>query len=172
MGFGTRKNIHIENWAAFRENCEYSFKFNRANWARFFVFGIGVPVLAYVVIATDMVCLKVGCYLCYRPTNSNYFTLIAVLYFKNKQHKAHSLRRCPVYQICWLLDSFVFSVRIPRKTMKDILLEVVQNDMALSAGSWVGQFIPVVRTFRQAKPRDMAEHMLRRIVLPKLAVKT
>jgi hypothetical protein len=71
MGFGTRKNIHIENWAAFRENCEYSFKFSRANWARLFVFGIGFPVLAYVAIATEMVRLNFGHCLPSRLTCSN-----------------------------------------------------------------------------------------------------
>jgi hypothetical protein len=55
MGFGTQKNVHIENWAAFRENCEHSFKFTRSNWAKFLVFGIGVPFLAYIAIAGEMV---------------------------------------------------------------------------------------------------------------------
>ncbi len=52
---GVRKNIHIENWASYRENCEHFFKFSRANWARFAVFGIIVPVALYKGIVTEFV---------------------------------------------------------------------------------------------------------------------
>lgn len=52
---GVRKNIHIEEWASFRENCEHVFKFSKANWARLAVFGVGVPVLAYVLITKELV---------------------------------------------------------------------------------------------------------------------
>lgn len=46
-GMGVEKNVHIENWAAFRENCEHVFKFSKANWARLFVYGFGVPIGIY-----------------------------------------------------------------------------------------------------------------------------
>lgn len=45
---GVRKNIHIENWASYRENCEHYFKFSRGNWARLAVFGIAVPIACYM----------------------------------------------------------------------------------------------------------------------------
>lgn len=54
-GMGVRKNVHIEQWAGYRENCEHVFKFSKANWARFAVFGIAVPVGLYVWIASEMV---------------------------------------------------------------------------------------------------------------------
>lgn len=54
-GMGVKKNIHIEQWAAFRENCEYVFKFSKANWARFAVFGIAVPVGMYIAMTKEMV---------------------------------------------------------------------------------------------------------------------
>lgn len=54
-GMGVRKNVHIENWASFRENCEYAFKFSRANWARIAVFGVAVPICAYKLIVYEFV---------------------------------------------------------------------------------------------------------------------
>lgn len=54
-GMGVRKNVHIEEWASFRENCEHVFKFSKANWARLAVFGIAVPVGLYVWITKEMV---------------------------------------------------------------------------------------------------------------------
>ncbi|CDF33823.1 unnamed protein product [Chondrus crispus] len=53
-GMGVRKNIHIEEWAAFRENCEHVFKFSRGNWARLAVFGFAVPALAYYGITREL----------------------------------------------------------------------------------------------------------------------
>ncbi|PXF40322.1 hypothetical protein BWQ96_09978 [Gracilariopsis chorda] len=53
-GMGVRKNVHIEEWAGFRENCEHVFKFSKANWARLAVFGIAVPVGLYVWITKEM----------------------------------------------------------------------------------------------------------------------
>lgn len=54
-GMGVRKNVHIEEWAAFRENCEHVFKFSRANWARLAVFGFAVPAVAYYAITKELV---------------------------------------------------------------------------------------------------------------------
>lgn len=54
-GMSVRKNVHIESWAAFRENCEHSFRFTRGAWARFAVFGIGVPYAAYRLIIYELV---------------------------------------------------------------------------------------------------------------------
>lgn len=53
---GVKKNIHIENWAGFRENAEHYFKYNRSNFARLAIFGIGVPVGFYVWITKELVC--------------------------------------------------------------------------------------------------------------------
>ncbi|CAN8064361.1 unnamed protein product [Agarophyton chilense] len=55
-GMGVRKNVHIEEWASFRENCEHAFKFSRANWARLAVFGFAVPIGLYVWITKEMLC--------------------------------------------------------------------------------------------------------------------
>lgn len=55
---GVRKNIHIENWAGFRENCEHVFKFSKSNWARFAVFGVALPVAFYKLIVYELVCLE------------------------------------------------------------------------------------------------------------------
>lgn len=52
---GVKTNAHIEKWADVRQNAEYYFKFSRANWARFAVFGIAVPVGLYVAITKEMV---------------------------------------------------------------------------------------------------------------------
>lgn len=54
-GMGVRKNVHIEEWAAFRENCEHSFKFSRANWARLGVFGFAFPIGVYILISREIV---------------------------------------------------------------------------------------------------------------------
>jgi hypothetical protein len=67
MRFGLRKNIHIENWMSFRENCELYFKFSRANWARFLTFGVAVPVLGYIAICAEMVRWQ-----CSRPTTAEH----------------------------------------------------------------------------------------------------
>ena len=52
---GVQKNVHIENWAGFRENCEHVFRFSRGNIAKFLAFGVGVPLALYYGIVTDMV---------------------------------------------------------------------------------------------------------------------
>lgn len=52
---GVKKNIHIENWASYRENCEHYFKFSQANWRRLAVFGFAVPVLLYIGITNEFV---------------------------------------------------------------------------------------------------------------------
>lgn len=54
-GMGVRKNIHIENWASYRENCEHYFKFSRGNWTRLAIFGFGVPIAAYLAITSELV---------------------------------------------------------------------------------------------------------------------
>lgn len=54
-GMGVRKNVHIEEWVARRENLEQYFKFTRGAWARFAVFGIAVPYFAYRSIVYEMV---------------------------------------------------------------------------------------------------------------------
>lgn len=54
---GVQKNVHIENWAGFRENCEHVFRFSRGNIAKFLTFGVGVPLAIYYGVVTDMVCL-------------------------------------------------------------------------------------------------------------------
>lgn len=54
-GMGVKKNIHIEEWASFRENCEHVFKFSKANFARLAVFGIAVPVGMYYWITYEFV---------------------------------------------------------------------------------------------------------------------
>lgn len=54
-GMRVKKNIHIENWVAHRENIELYFKFSRGNWAGFLVFGIGVPVALYAAITSEFV---------------------------------------------------------------------------------------------------------------------
>jgi hypothetical protein len=53
-GMGVRKNVHVENFAAHRENLEKMFKFTRGNLARMAIFGIAVPVLAYKAICGEM----------------------------------------------------------------------------------------------------------------------
>lgn len=53
-GMGVRKNIHIENWASYRENCEHYFKFSRGNWTRLAIFGFGVPIAAYLAITSEL----------------------------------------------------------------------------------------------------------------------
>ncbi len=52
---GVKKNVHIENWAGFRENCEHVFKFTRGAWAKFAVFGVAVPFVMYRAIVSEMV---------------------------------------------------------------------------------------------------------------------
>jgi hypothetical protein len=54
-GMGVRKNVHIEDWVAKRENLEMYFKFTKGAWARFAVFGIAVPYAAYQAIVYEMV---------------------------------------------------------------------------------------------------------------------
>jgi hypothetical protein len=54
-GMGVRKNVHIENWAAYRENCEHVFKFTRGAWARLAIFGFAVPYAAYRAIIYELV---------------------------------------------------------------------------------------------------------------------
>lgn len=58
-GMGVRKNVHIENWASFRENCEHVFKFSKSNWARLAVFGIALPVAFYRLIVNELVCIRI-----------------------------------------------------------------------------------------------------------------
>lgn len=44
---GVKKNVHIENWASFRENCEHVFEVSLKNLGIFGVAGVAVPYCIY-----------------------------------------------------------------------------------------------------------------------------
>lgn len=55
---GAKKNVHIENWAAFRENCEHVFEVSLKNLSIFGVAGVAVPYLIYRTIIDEQVRLS------------------------------------------------------------------------------------------------------------------
>jgi len=60
-----KKNVHIENWASFRENCEHVFEVSLKNLSIFGVAGVAVPYCIYRTIIDEQVCCRasawVGC---------------------------------------------------------------------------------------------------------------
>jgi len=60
-----KKNVHIENWASFRENCEHVFEVSLKNLSIFGVAGVAVPYCIYRAIIDEQVCCRasalVGC---------------------------------------------------------------------------------------------------------------
>jgi len=60
-----KKNVHIENWASFRENCEHVFEVSLKNLSIFGVAGVAVPYCIYRTVIDEQVCCRapalVGC---------------------------------------------------------------------------------------------------------------
>lgn len=52
---GVKKNVHIEEWASFRENCEHVFQVSLKNLGVFAVAGVGVPYCVYRAIIHEQV---------------------------------------------------------------------------------------------------------------------
>lgn len=52
---GAKKNVHIENWASFRENCEHVFQVSLKNLGIFAVAGVAVPYGIYQAIINEQV---------------------------------------------------------------------------------------------------------------------
>lgn len=50
---GAKKNVHIENWASFRENCEHVFQVSLKNLGIFAVAGVAVPYGIYQAIINE-----------------------------------------------------------------------------------------------------------------------
>lgn len=57
---GVKKNVHIENWASFRENCEHVFEVSLKNLGIFGVAGVAVPYCIYQSIIHEQVRLGVA----------------------------------------------------------------------------------------------------------------
>ncbi|OSX75292.1 hypothetical protein BU14_0242s0011 [Porphyra umbilicalis] len=48
-----KKNVHIENWASFRENCEHVFEVSLKNLSIFGVAGVAVPYCIYRTVIDE-----------------------------------------------------------------------------------------------------------------------
>jgi len=59
-GMSVKKNVHIENWASYRENSEHFIKWNGRTLLKMGVFGVVVPVLLYRAIVFDLSTVEQG----------------------------------------------------------------------------------------------------------------
>ena len=48
-----KPNKYIEDWGTYRENVEYTFKWNAASFTKIAIFGIAVPVTIYTVAVKE-----------------------------------------------------------------------------------------------------------------------
>ncbi|KAJ7545360.1 hypothetical protein O6H91_09G116800 [Diphasiastrum complanatum] len=52
-GMEVKKNVHVEEWGAYRENLEKAFRFNRRTIGYGLCFGIAVPLILYKGILAE-----------------------------------------------------------------------------------------------------------------------